>query len=234
MIAMQITTSCRDRLRKLSLNLKSRHGSRHYVAIRKHLAQTGMLESTGGRGAVYHLPGEAIPTPDDVFGPPARISVAGSPDLEVSPRKVSASSPDLKMSSPDLAASSPDLGVSSPDLEERRDANGCLMPDLLARPIIDDLGRISSDLRTNLEEMAAEPRTKKKMTPEALRFVILQLCAQHFITLRCLAALVNRKPESLRDQYLIQLVRERKLTLAFPTTPTHERQACCTSSTLSA
>ena len=67
MIAMQITTSCRDRLRKLSLNLKSRHGSRHYVAIRKHLAQTGMLESTGGRGAVYHLPGEAIPTPDDVF-----------------------------------------------------------------------------------------------------------------------------------------------------------------------
>ena len=134
MIAMQITTSCRDRLRKLSLNLKSRHGSRHHVAIRKHLAQTGMLESTGGRGAVYHLPGETIPTPDDVFGPPARISVAGSPDLEVSPRKVSASSPDLKMSSPDLAAS-------SPDLEERRDANGCLMTDLLARPIIDDLGR---------------------------------------------------------------------------------------------
>lgn len=207
----------------------------------QHLTQAGMLESTGGRGAVYHLPGEAIPTPDDVFGPPIRISVTRSSDLDVSPRKVSASSPDLETSSPDLAASSPDLSISSPnlnasspDLEERRDANGCLMTDLLARPIIDDLGRISSDLRTNLEEMAAEPRAKKKMTPEALRAVILQLCAQHFITLRCLAALVNRKPESLRTQYLIQLVRERKLTLAFPTTPTHERQAYCASSTLSA
>ena len=201
----------------------------------------GELGYAVGHGAIYHLPGEAIPTPEDVFGPPARISVARSPNLASGLIKVSASSPDLKMSSPDLAASSPDLGVSSPDLnasspdlEDRRDANGCLMTDLLARPIIDDLGRISSDLRTNLEEMAAEPRTKKKMTPEALRFVILQLCAQHFITLRCLAALVNRKPESLRDQYLIQLVRERKLTLAFPMTPTHERQACCASSTLSA
>ena len=29
----------------------------------------------------------------------------------------------------------------------------------------------------------------------------------------------------LRDQYLTKLVRERKLTLAFPKTPTHEQQA---------
>jgi hypothetical protein len=55
--------------------------------------------------------------------------------------------------------------------------------------------------------------------------IVLQLCARHFVTLRCLALLVNRKPETLRDQYLTKLVRERKLTLAFPKTPTHERQA---------
>ena len=94
----------------------------------------GELGYAVGHGAIYHLPGEAIPTPEDVFGPPARISVARSPNLASGLIKVSASSPDLKMSSPDLAAS-------SPDLEERRDANGCLMTDLLARPIIDDLGR---------------------------------------------------------------------------------------------
>ena len=118
-------------------------------------------------------------------------------------------------------------------MEQRRDANGCLMNDLLARPIIDDLGQLSSGLCMNLEQMAAEPRSKRRMAPEALRAVILLLCEQHFITLRCLAALVNRKPESLRDQHLIRLVRERKLTLAFPTTPTHERQAYCNTSTLS-
>ncbi len=32
-------------------------------------------------GAIYHLMGEAIPTPDDVFGPTARISVPSCPNL---------------------------------------------------------------------------------------------------------------------------------------------------------
>ncbi|MDR3212368.1 MAG: hypothetical protein LBT71_00380 [Azoarcus sp.] len=44
----------------------------------QHLTQRGMLNSTGsGRGAVYFLPGQNMPTPDDVFGPilrPASIS----------------------------------------------------------------------------------------------------------------------------------------------------------------
>ena len=71
------------------------------------------------------------------------------------------------------------------------------------------------------------------MDREILIAVILQLSAKQFVTLRCLATLVNRKPETLRDQYLTKLVRERKLALAFPTTPTHERQAYCASEGLS-
>lgn len=99
-----------------------------------------MLESTGGRGAIYHLAGEAMPTPDEVFGPPSRISAA--------------SSPVLAGSSPILEGSSPILAPSSPLLEGKRDANDYLTAD--------------------------------------------------------------------------------QLTLAFPTTPTHERQAYCASSALSA
>lgn len=172
----------------------------------QHLTQAGMLESTGGRGAVYHLPGEAIPTPDDVFGPAARISVP----------------------------SSPNLAGSSPNLAENRDGDGCLIADQLPLPIIDDLSRVSLALRTRLEMMAIPPRLKRKVDREVLVYVILQVCAKHFVTLRCLASLVNRKPETLRDQYLTKLVRERKLALAFPTTPTHERQAYCASTGLQA
>lgn len=167
----------------------------------QHLTQTGMLESTGGRGAVYHLSGEAIPTPDDVFGSPARISVP----------------------------SSPNLGSSSPNLGEKRDGNGCLIADSLALPIIDDIAALAPALRGSLEAIALEPRSKGKVDREVLIAVVLRLCARHFVTLRCLALLVNRKPETLRDQYLTKLVRERKLILAFPTTPTHERQAYCAS-----
>ncbi|MEI6324623.1 MAG: hypothetical protein WCO91_04175 [Gemmataceae bacterium] len=154
-------------------------------------------EAAVERGAVYHLSGEAIPTPDDIFGPPARISVPSSPNLK----------------------------GSSPNLSENRDDNGYLIADSLALPIIDDIAALAPSLRGFLEKIAAVPRTKGKVDREVLIAVVLQLCARHFVTLRCLALLVNRKPETLRDQYLTKLVRERKLTLAFPKTPTHEQQA---------
>ena len=88
----------------------------------QHLTQAGMLESTRGRGAVYHLPGEAIPTPEDVFGPPARISVPSFPDLAGSP----------------------------PNLAVRRDADGCLLSEQLALPVVDTLSALSQRVRKTL------------------------------------------------------------------------------------
>jgi len=167
-----------------------------------------MLESTGGRGAIYHLPGEAIPKPEDVFGPAPRLSVASSPDLD---------------------SISPVLNSGPSNSNEKRDADGCLIAEQLPLPVIDDLDAHTWVLRGRLETMAAEPRTKKKVNREVLADMVLQLCANHFVTLRSLAVIVSRKPESLRDGCLTKLVRERKLTLAFPASPTHERQAYCSS-----
>ncbi len=124
------------------------------------------------------------------------------------------------------------LAVSAPDLADTRDADGCLLAYQLPLPIIDDLGQLSQPLMARLELAAAEPRAKGKVDREVLIRVILALCAGRFVTLSCLAALVNRKPDTLRDQYLSRLVRERHLSLAFPTTPTHERQAYCATSSL--
>ena len=111
--------------------------------------------------------------------------------------------------------------------DERRDANGCLVSEHLDLPIIEDLDRITQALRAELEAIAVEPRTKAKINREAMIIVIVALCRRHFVTLRCLAGLVNRDPESLRNHYLSDLVKERRLALAFPTTPNHERQAYC-------
>ena len=172
--------------------------------VLQHLTQAGMLESTRGRGAVYHLPGEAIPTPEDIFGTAPTIS----------------------------APSSPNLAGSSPNLADQRDPEGCLLSDQLLLPIIDDLARLSAPTRHRLEGLAAEPRSKGKVSREKMIEVVLALCAEHFITLRCLAELVNRKPDTLRDQYLTVLVQERKLSLAFPKTPTHERHPTMENPTL--
>lgn len=180
----------------------------------QHLTQAGMLESTGGRGAIYHLPGEAIPTPEDVFEPPARTSLPSSPLLATS--------------SPLLTPSSPLLAKSSPLLTPARDADGCLLSSQLAMPVIDDFSQLSPVLRSKLELAAAEPRVKGKIERAVLFKVITTVCRGRFITLPCLAELLRRKPKHLRDQYLTRLVKERKLAMAFPKTPTHERQAYTT------
>lgn len=177
----------------------------------QHLTQIGMLESTRGRGAVYHLKGEELPKAEDVFGGAPRFSGTSSPNLKLS---------------------SPNLEMSSPNLEDHRDADGCLLSEHLLLPVIDDLNQLSSQLSIHLESFAQEPRMKKKVSREALTTVILEICNGRYVTLRCLAMLVNRKPETLQGQYLSRLVRERKLAMAFPTTPNHERQAYCTAASL--
>jgi hypothetical protein len=53
----------------VGFRMRSHHGTQTL----QHQTQAGLLESTGGRGAMYHLHGVPIPTPDDVFGPATRI-----------------------------------------------------------------------------------------------------------------------------------------------------------------
>jgi hypothetical protein len=87
-----------------------------------------MLQSTDERGAVnHHIPGQEIPTPDDVFGSTARFTAP---------------------SSPNLAGSSPNLPASSPNLAENRDPDGCQITDQLALPVVDDLAWLSPVFRT--------------------------------------------------------------------------------------
>lgn len=188
----------------------------------QHLIQQGMLNSSGrsGRGAVYFLPGQDLPTPDDVFGP-AFIPAAASSSV------LGASSSVLGVSSSVLDASSLVLHDNSSVSDQERDEHGYLRSDQLPLPVINDLTALSSELRQRLEKLAAVPREKKKMGREAFEEVVLAVCEGHYLTLQALAELLNRQPASLRNSYLSPMVRDKALTLAFPTTPTHERQAYC-------
>lgn len=192
----------------------------------QHLVHLGLLTSTGsGRGAVYCLPGQDQPSPDDVFGPthvPSMMSISA----------IDPSSSVLQASSSVLDPSSSVLKVRSSSSSQQRDERGYLLTDQLPLPAIDDLSVLSTALREHLEYLATEPRQKRKMDRDALKQVVLAVCEGHYLTLQALAALLNRKPESLRNDYLSPMVRERTLSLAFPTTPNHERQAYCSTRSL--
>jgi len=183
------------------------------------LTQLGILDSTGsGRGAVYFLPGQNLPTPDDVFGPPVQPTEASSSVLGTS--------------SSLLPGSSSLLPPSSSRLDPHRDEHGYFLTEQLPLPVINDLSYLSPALRSQLETQAVDARQNKKMERAAMERTLLAVCTGHYLTLNALAELLHRKPVSLRNNYLSPMVRARSLSLAFPTTPTHERQAYCTTSSL--
>jgi hypothetical protein len=90
---------------------------------------------------------------------------------------------------------------------------------------MEDLAPLSVAFHSRLEGMASVPRVKGKVDRQVLIDGMLNLCERRFLTLCCLAELVNQNPGTLRDQYLGSLVRQRQIRLALPKTPNHERQA---------
>lgn len=130
-----------------------------------------------------------------------------------------------QFSSPNLEPSSPDLEPSSPDLESNRDAEGKLQSDYHDVPFIDSLDTLSPEVRLQLEALAKEPRSKKKIPKAEMQQVILSLCVGHYMTLANLARLVNRGQESLRGAYLTPMCKAKELVMAFPDAPNHMRQA---------
>lgn len=168
------------------------------------LVRDGFLEAHNpGRGAVYSLPGAALPKPEEVFGDGSAQSLSSSAHLT------------------DRSAHL----AEDPTAEEHRDAVGRLLADQLDAPVIDSLDKLSPSFLEELEKLAIEPRRRGKLPVEMMKDVILTLCSGHYVTLACLSKLVQRDSDAFRQQYLKPLTKDGKLKLAFPTAPTHAKQA---------
>lgn len=191
----------------------------HPVEITRMLQQlcrSEMLVPEGsGKGTVYFLPWQKLPTAEQVFGPYQRSSSIDSVSRSVG-----------------MAASSVDSANSSIGLNNQRDESGRLITEHLCLPVIDDLVVLSPELKNNLEQLAKEPREKKRVSPEIMDEALLALCEGHYLSLHVLAELVQRNSDFLRTNYLSALIKDKKISMAFPTTPTHERQAYCLAESL--
>lgn len=183
------------------------------------LVRDGMLASEGrSRGVVYHLPGESLPTPEQVFlGPVLPPLADGS----------TRSSSEYSELSPESSSSSSEYPGTGTRAEGggARDSLGRLLSEHLDAPVIDDLNRLDGDYRRQLEEIASEPRLKASLNKNRMQEVLLSLARGQYLTLSVLASLVSRNSDSLRQQYLSPMVRDDLLVMAFPSKPTHEKQA---------
>jgi hypothetical protein len=71
-------------------------------------------------------------------------------------------------------SSSLNSAENSPNKDNNRDS--CIIGDHASYPIIDSVEKISDILRNTLLKLAKEAREKKRVTPDALQIIILNIC----------------------------------------------------------
>lgn len=188
------------------------------------LERDGMLLSQGqSRGKVYHLPGAAPVSPEQVF--PAAFSSGINGASSGSNAARSGSSAASSGSEPEAPLAQAAAVAEGGGDTSRRDEHGCLLSPLLDAPILDDLDALSESLRADLLARAALPRTKARLERQAMVEVILSVCEGRYVRLSVLAELLRRDSDGLRKGYLDALVKEHRVRRAFPGTPTHELQS---------
>lgn len=174
------------------------------------LGKMGILESSGhGKGTVYHLPGQNLPTPDQAFGESDVMS--GAQDFSMGS---SSGHNDTSSGHNDRLQSN-----------SSRHEDGHLEVKGLNKPLIDNLNILPESLRQELMSVAEEARKKPRLAPDEMTSILIRLCESTYLTQQVLAELVSRKPEALRKNILKPLVDKGHLALAFPTVPTHPQQA---------
>ena len=175
-----------------------------------------------GRAAVYCLSGTQLPTPEDVFG-------ADSERLAGHSEHLAGRSEHLAGRSEHLAGRSEHLNPSGENVTTlsggSRDARGQWQAAQLDAPIVYSLQHLAPEFLTQLQQLAALAREKRKLPQQEMRSLLMRLCSQRYITLECLAELLDRSPDALRQQHLKPLLTEKLMKLAFPSVPNHSKQA---------
>ena len=199
------------------------------------LEREGLLLSQGqSRGKFYHLPGSAPVSPDQVFALGFSSGSSGASsgskggssgsNAGSSGGKVGSSGGAIDYST--VPGGAETLSVTqNTDSSESRDADGCLISSFLDAPIVDSLVALTPALRLELEQRAALPNARRRLSPEVMCAVILSVCEGRYVRLSVLAELLNRNADGLRRAYLDTLVKNHQIRRAFPGTPTHEMQS---------
>lgn len=188
------------------------------------LERDGLLQSQGQyRSKVYHLPGAAPVSPEQVFA----AGLSSVPNAASSVPKGLSSVPNGSSSIPsDTRSGLADATAgTAAQVGQQRDPDGCLVSPHLDAPIVDSLAALSPALRLELEARASLPRQKERLSPDEMKAAILSVCKGRYLRLNVLAELVNRNADSLRRKYLDELVKTQRVRRAFPATPTHEMQS---------
>lgn len=182
--------------------LTSRH-SRDVTLTFPRLVDKGFLVASGEkRDKSYSLPGMELPSPEEVFA----NALSSSPDLTHNVQSLTHSTSD---------------SVNSAD---ERNEHGRFISSLLDKPFIDDLNALSEPFRHEIEVLTAPSRLHRRLETEVMKDMLMRLCSGHYLSVAVMEVLLERKAQSIRQNYLKPMVDSKQLKLAFPNKPNSPRQ----------
>lgn len=83
----------------------------------------------------------------------------------------------------------------------------------------------SKGIEAKLWEISELARRKKRLSPNVMEQIIVELCNQKPLMLKELADLLGRTPDGLRNNYLAKLLTKGKVRLKYPNQINHPKQA---------
>lgn len=83
----------------------------------------------------------------------------------------------------------------------------------------------SSEYYQQLQEIAQPVRSKGNTDKEIVKQVIVKLCSEYYLSLRTLAELLGRKPDSIRNHDVNPMIEEGLLEPKYPDRISHPQQA---------
>jgi hypothetical protein len=84
---------------------------------------------------------------------------------------------------------------------------------------------LSEQFDSVLLKIAENARAKSRLTPEAMRDLLVELCAVRELTLDEIGSLLQRNPTGIRNRFLSPLVQSGRMERRFPKEPIHPKQA---------
>lgn len=188
--------------------LTSKH-SRDVTLTLPRLVDKGFLVANGiKKDKSYSLPGMELPSPEDVFSN-ALTSI------------------DSLMHNVESLTHN-----DSNDQVEKggaRDSKGRFISEQIDKPFVDELNKLAENFRLELNALGAPAREQRRLDADTMKQLIGDLCKGHYISGAVLEALLDRKAQSLRQNYLKPMVSAGDLKMAFPHKPNSPMQGYTTS-----
>lgn len=193
--------------------LTSKH-SRDVTLTLPRLVDKGFLAASGEkRDKSYSLPGMQPPSPEDVFS-----------NALTSVDSLTHNVGSLTHKATDLTHKEND----SSSRVELRDNKGRLISHLIDKPFVDEFNLLTELYQQELHALGAPAREQHRLDTEIMKTLLLTLCRGHYISVAVLETLLERKSQSLRQNYLKPMVTAGMLKMAFPHKPNSPKQGYTT------